>query len=346
MATRLYFHAAASGQSGTLPSAEQSATYTETAHFDAQTVNKSMTTSAGTSVASLTRAPPATSAQTYYVTKFISPPIYQTSVAANTWVYGFGTSESSTSHNFPVSGNNAAVAIHIYVWRPSNGSYVGAIRDGTTAGTVDEGGTGNRFHVVNVTGSAVNNVQNGDVIIVEIWFQCTSSVTTGTIGWYYDGATDYAENATSATDPASYIETPETLVLTAPQNIEKVLTAETVTFTEPNPPARLRTHNVAKTLTTETLDIQQQSMTRLAAKSRAQTTETVSISEAPATARLVQKARPLTAELLSVVEGLDREATTSGPKSIEKALTTETLTTTEQSFARQANKWRKISRPL
>lgn len=320
MATRFYFHAASSGVSGTLPSTEQS-TISENGHVDAQTVNRSMSTSIGTSEATLTLTTNATvSAQNYYITKFVSPLIYQTSISANTWVYAFSAMEgTAAAQNWPVSGTNKAVYVNIYVWRPSNGSLVGTIRDGTSAATVDEASVSTKaYHIVNVTGSAVNNVQNGDVIIIEIWFQITQGGATSynTNNFYYDGTTVYAENG-SAASAASYLETPETLALTAPQNITKTLATETLTISEGLD--RTAIHNKAKSLTTETLTITEPNAPVIqSAKQRIQTTET-----------------------LDITESVSQEYTSGGPKNITKGLTTETLSITESS-TRQSGKWRRI----
>lgn len=207
MATKFYFHAANSSVAGTLPSTEQSS-LTIGQSFDAQTVNRSMSTTIGTTQATLSRTP-VIGATNYYVTKFISPKIYQTSIAANTWTYGFTASETATTQNFPVSGNNQSVRVNCYVWRPSDGTKVGTILDGTTASTVDEGSANSQtYHIVTFSGSQVTGVQDGDVIVFEVWFIVNSTVSTGTITFYYDGTTEGTENGTT-TSAASNISTPE-----------------------------------------------------------------------------------------------------------------------------------------
>ena len=219
MTTRLYFHLASSAVGGTLPTAAQS-TLTADVNGDAQTVNRKMNTTVGAAQGEVDITTNATaSRQNLYFTKFVSEPIYQSSVAANTWTYGFCAWTIVAATNYPVDGTNKAVYIHIYVWRPSDGSYVGAILDGNTAATVDEGvADTDTYHIVNLTGLAVPDVQNGDVIVVEIWFQVTqANATARATSFMFDGANVYTDNAESPSGAAAgYIETPETLNFTAP----------------------------------------------------------------------------------------------------------------------------------
>ena len=87
MATRLFLHSSTSGlPSGTLPSAEQSS-LTAAVTFEANdATNRRLTRAIGTSQTSLTKASTATTSQTvYYIARWVSDPLTQTSVAANTW---------------------------------------------------------------------------------------------------------------------------------------------------------------------------------------------------------------------------------------------------------------------
>ena len=227
MATKLYFHAATNPLSN-LPTTEQSS-LTSNKVVDAVTVNRLMDTNIGTTPASLVLTSNNTSsAQNYYFTKFVSPPLYQSAISANTWTYAFAAKESSTSANFPVTTNNKAVWVNVYVWRPSNSSKVGTIRDGTTTATVDEAGANvEANHVVTFSGAEVLNMQDEDVLVIEIWFQITQGAATAyTDTFYYDGTTESADNAT-VTTPASNISTPEDLVLTIPP-VDCTVTGKTV----------------------------------------------------------------------------------------------------------------------
>ena len=159
----------------------------------------------------------AVTSRNYYVTTFVSNPINQTGIAANTWTYAFSASESSTSCNFPCAATNQAVRVNCFVWRPSTGAKVGTILDGNTAITVDEGAVNvQAFHIVTFTGAAVASAAPGDVIIFEVWFVVTSTISTSqTLAFYYDGTTEYAENGTAG-NAASYLSTPENLVFQSP----------------------------------------------------------------------------------------------------------------------------------
>jgi hypothetical protein len=256
-----------------------------------------------------------TSARNYYVSRWVSPVIYQTSVAANTWNYAFSASESATSCNFPETGNNGPVYVCCYVWKPSDGTKYGDILDGNTASTVDEGTAGQvKGHVVAFTGSAVSSLTSGDACIVfEAWFQVTSTVTTSqTLAFQYDGTTEFTENATGLTQAASYIETPETLQWTAPQNITKTL-SDTISISHTGYP------------------------TRLAEKIRGPSTQTVTSSET--VARLAEETRTA-ADTTTSGDSVSRTVTGGGPTNIERG-SSDTVTTGD-SHTRIAGKWRRI----
>jgi uncharacterized protein (UPF0147 family) len=212
MATTLYFHAASNGLAN-LPTDEQSTLTPDANKSDAVTVNRSMNPTVGASPVFLGITSTAdTGAHNYYFGRFVSEPLVSvTSISANTWTYKFAASSANASGNFPCSSTNKAVNVTCYVWRPGTGK-LGNILDGASAATVDEGTAGvQTYHIVSFTGSAVNSVQNGDVIVFEVWFQITQAAATGYVDrWFYDGTTDSAENAT-VTTPASCIITPQTL---------------------------------------------------------------------------------------------------------------------------------------
>jgi hypothetical protein len=219
MATRMYFHAANSTVSGTLPSTEQS-TLTATKNGDAQTVNRLMDTTIGTSQTSIMIVSNAsTSAQNFYFTKFVSLPLNQTNITAQTWTYNFAAKEELTTNQFPVSGSSDELYINIYVWRPSTGAKVGTIFDNATAaGVVNEppANTEEAFQTP-VTGTAVASAAVGDVIIAEIWFQCTQgSATAGDNFFYFDGTTVTTSLDTTVSNHASFLETPQNLVFVSP----------------------------------------------------------------------------------------------------------------------------------
>ncbi len=213
MATRLYFHAANSTVSGTLPSTEQNTALAPTLNVDAQNVNRSMNVTIGTSSThtSLTRASAASTATTaYYFTRFVSDPLAAQTIAAGTWTLNFASSESNASANFPTNGGTQTIPITCYVWRPSTGAKVGDILNGTSVASFNE-----------VTGPAVNNgtfagssvvVQAGDVICFEFIFNTTQGTTTSrTIGIYFDGNTVNTTDDAAVTALAAFLEHPGTI---------------------------------------------------------------------------------------------------------------------------------------
>ena len=312
MATRLYFHAANSGVSGTLPSTEQSS-LTLSKQADAVTVNRSMDTTIGTSETSLSIAQ---GTGTYYYTKFVSPLIYQTSIAANTWLYRFGAESDDTGNNFPVSGNNIAVRVTAYVWKPSNGTKYANIIDSTSAATVDEGSAGFKlWKVTTFAGSQVTGLTSGDAVIVfEVWFSI--AVGTGPSGnclIYFDGTDDTYGDGAIITSGASFIETPEDLAFSAGQNIERALPTETITVSET-------------------------SLSKLKGSVKAQS-ESISVSET--INRLTTKQRPLSTETITTSDTVARTVSSGQPNNVEKTIT-EAQTTVTDTVGRQANKWRTI----
>lgn len=214
MATRFYFHNAIDSTDG-LPIEEQS-TLSLNRSVDSGSTNRQMNSTVGTSEATLQLTSIAsTSQQNYYVTRFVSPALGVTSIAANTWTYTFTASTNSLQANFPVSGTNQPVYVNCYVWRPSTSTKIGTIQDGNTLSTVDEGNAFQQhYHIVNFMGSAVSSMQATDVLCFEVWFRITQSSATGyTDNFRFDGTTVYSDNEISS-NAASYLETPEDLAAT------------------------------------------------------------------------------------------------------------------------------------
>ncbi len=220
--TRFYFHNVANATTG-LPTTEQSTlTVGQSAEGGtASALNKTMNTTIGTGQVSLAMTPSGTAAKNCYYTRFVSVPLFQTSIAANTWTYNFAAAEGSTFTNFPVSGTNQPVRVNCYVWRPSTSAKIGTILDGNTASTVTEG-TNNqiRSQHTTFTGAAVASMQNGDVIILEIWFIVTPQVSFACT-FYYDGTTVNTTAGSTVTNHASFLETPETLTLAGAQHFDR-----------------------------------------------------------------------------------------------------------------------------
>jgi len=220
--TKLYFHNATSAVAGTLPSNEQS---TKTPHdvYEAASINRSMNTTIGT--AQVTKSfniaeNVAAGGVDLYVTKFISEPLNQTGLSANTWTYNFAcrSSDNTAVDDYPTGVTpSTAVPLCCYVWRPSTGAKVGNILDGDGSGFYDVGFDANNQTVEksqhgSFTGSAVASTAVGDVIVFEAWVTIsTDGVDPSTLSYYFDGTTETLADGTTVSNHASFIETPQNL---------------------------------------------------------------------------------------------------------------------------------------
>lgn len=211
----MYFHPGTSAITN-LPTAEQSA-LTATKSADAATLNRTMDTTLGdgqNSIALTSNA--STSAQTYYFCRFVSPLLNQTNVTAQTWTFNFAASESQSSAQFPAGGSGDELYVCVYVWRPGTGK-IGTVFDSQTAATANEPAvnTETAFNI-SVSGAAVASAAIGDVIICEVWFECTqTSSTASTNTFYFDGITVTTTNDTTVSNHASFIETAQNLTFQA-----------------------------------------------------------------------------------------------------------------------------------
>jgi hypothetical protein len=211
LTTKLYLHRTEITSPGTLPSGEQSSLTADANLFDNEDgtenrlMDKSISTAAQTSLTNTSTGD--TSSHNYYIARWVSPQLNQTSVAANTWTVEFAASESNAAANFPVTTSAAARPV-CYVWKPSNGTKYGNIIDGA-GGTVSESGTTQTVLTYTFSGSAVSSLTAGDAVIVfELWAIVTQGNTTQrTQTVFYDGTT---ENSTS--NEAAFISTPENLL--------------------------------------------------------------------------------------------------------------------------------------
>lgn len=211
MTTTFYLHAASSTQSGTLPTTKQS-TKSTVVNFDTQTVNRTMDTTIGTSQLdmSITQA----GSGGYYVSRFISPPLNQTSIAANTWTQGFGYYCNSLTPIYPSDGS-FKMTLCVYVWRPSTGAKIGTVVDTTNSGTNHTASsTTEKTVFVTYTGSAVAGVQSGDVLAMELLV--TSNANSSFV--YHaciDGTTTISADNASTSSAAAFISTPENITFTS-----------------------------------------------------------------------------------------------------------------------------------
>ena len=211
MATRLYFRSQTDSTSG-LPTAEQSSISALKNMEGSQTTNRQMTTAIGSSQTGITDTVVNETAHNLYFTRFVSPALSVSSIAANTWTYNFSTEQSNALGNFPVVTSGSVRAV-CYVWRPSSSTKIGTIRDGTTtSGDVNEpAASTQKAHHTTFTGAEVLSVSAGDVIIFEVWFTVDPAVGGGStvVSFYYAGNTANTTKDATVSNHASFIETPQ-----------------------------------------------------------------------------------------------------------------------------------------
>ena len=179
-----------------------------------------MDTTIGTSQTSLANTSLAfTTQKTYYVARFVSSLLGQTSIAANTWTYSFAAQQNNTVARFPLLSANPAY-LSLYVWRTSTQTKLGLIFDGATPNITYTTGVTERAFTTTVSGSAVSSINSGDdVLVLEVWFKTTQGNASGGYiqTFYFDGTTENLTNNTTGSNHASLISTPETITFyTAP----------------------------------------------------------------------------------------------------------------------------------
>jgi len=235
MATRLYFRSATSGLSN-LPTTEQSA-LTASKSVDAATVNRTLSETIGTGQTSLSMTTNAVSTlQTLYFGRFVSLALNMASLPAQTWTYNFATMQDSSFANFPTSSTNLPVYVCCYVWRPSTTSKLGNVLDGDSASAYDEiaGGSEKVGHGT-FSGAAVNSMQDGDVLVFEVWFRIThNNATARNVSWYYDGTTANTVKNTTVSNHASFIESPQDFTFSSGGS-PTVMTPNAVVAVHPKP---------------------------------------------------------------------------------------------------------------
>jgi hypothetical protein len=229
MATRFYLHRALSTIPGTLPSTQQSVITTNQT-FDAVTVNKSMdTTVSAVAQADITATKtPTANPSRNYMTRFISQPLGQTSIAANTWTNIIAGWASSSTPWYP-SDSTAHNMSALMVWRPSSGTKIATIFDNTNSSntTSQSGATTEKTSLFTYVGSAVATISIGDVLIFE-QFVSSNTTSSTTFHYGYDGSTISTTDIATNTNLAAYLETPETLTFTPPA-ITSTVTGKTNT---------------------------------------------------------------------------------------------------------------------
>jgi hypothetical protein len=186
--TKFYFHDAATTNTGTLPSGEQSASAPSVTAAGG-TAQRSMDGTAGAKQVSATLTSLAnTSAQPSLFRMFQSAPLQAQTIGAGTWQLSMAASEANTNANMNL-------CMCLYVWRPSTGAIVGTrIVDSpsTNTGNVTEPGTSQTAVTdTSISGGSVT-VQNGDILVCEIWHDSTvqGNATARVETFYYDGTTE------------------------------------------------------------------------------------------------------------------------------------------------------------
>lgn len=246
MATKLYLHRTEITTPATLPSTEQSSLTPDANLFDNEDGSENRLMNTTISVAAQTTLQNTqtgdTNAHNYYVARWVSPQLNQTSVAANTWTVEMGIKEANANANFPRSGAGAN-RICAYVWKPSNGTKYGNILDGNTAADGEEATTSQTVSTFTFTGAAVSSLTAGDAVIVfELWAIVTQGTATARIvNVYYDGTTE-----ASTTNEAAWISTPETIAFT--QFITRSI-SETIGFSPAVAEAALKLRAISETIT-------------------------------------------------------------------------------------------------
>jgi len=214
MATRLYFHNATFSGSGTYPSGTYPSV-TKNFSFTNSATLKQMNTTKGSSQASQTGTTVAsTSAQNGYVGMWVSPPLVAQTIdlaALSASALRVGCAESNTNSNF------SPLAICAYIWRPSTGARISVFFGGVSS-ILDAGCASGKPSAASTEQQALSNalasginpvVQDGDVIVIELWTKITQSMATSyTATFYYDGTVDPTATNTATSSAASYIEFP------------------------------------------------------------------------------------------------------------------------------------------
>ena len=214
--SRFYFHSTFYSVAGILPTTNQSSMavdYNVDLISNSRTMDRTRSTTLQKSLSkSISSAWFTTS--NYYITRFISPILGQFSIAANTWKYSISAvnTSSPSTDKAPTRTNTNPGPIHInvYVWRPSTGAKIGTIYDGDTSNVAQYSDSNQRTAYATFAGSAVNNMQQTDVLVVECWMHIYNSFFgSQTPTFYFDGTTVNTTDGAVVSNHAAFLETPE-----------------------------------------------------------------------------------------------------------------------------------------
>lgn len=217
MATKLYFtdDFASNSVSGTLPSGEQSAATASVSGTATPFYLSTVIGGASSSGASLSSLASATQQKDFFRTHCTLPLDGTQTVGNGTVTLAVVGQESSLNANLVIN------ALHIFSWRPSTGAKIATLVDQPNSlsfFTVSEPGAINKKYqmVASLNLSPGFSVQDGDVIVVEVWGVFTQdSATSYTVTFWRDGNTEPTIDGAVVDPgvfPASYISFPETIV--------------------------------------------------------------------------------------------------------------------------------------
>src|SRR6476646_2406017 len=192
---KFYLHAAATGDTGTLPFSGQVVSPSESGSTGPQD-NRAMDATIGTSQSSLPISISHLASGDTPVDRWVSAPLATQDIAAGSWTLSFAGSRTV--------GGTTNVRAFLGVWRPSSGSLFGTIFD-ITDGSANIASTAETLGSITYGSAAgVTGVLDGDILVLEIY--ASSLVTDTTFTFYYDGTTE-----SSTTSEASNLNAPAAL---------------------------------------------------------------------------------------------------------------------------------------
>lgn len=109
---------------------------------------------------------------------------------SDTWTVNPGLRRESSTNA------NVFLALSIYVWRPSTSTRVGFIYDANTQ-LGAEWPTTAAASSYTIIGNAINNILDGDVLVVELWYtaaQAMATSYTAQLSWGLDGFIESPSN--------------------------------------------------------------------------------------------------------------------------------------------------------
>jgi hypothetical protein len=215
MTQRFYAHDAATGLAGTLPSAYQVGTVSQTAAGSA--TNRTMDGTLGAAqVSAVVTTAAVTSVQASTFRRFLSGALAAQTISANpTLSWSVGAAEANANSDMFETGSAV-----VYIWRPGTGAVVGFLcgLNATDSGLTEPGTTQTACTATRAQTRPAITVLTGDILVWELCSQQSQAMGTGyTNTVFYDGATEG-----SVTDIASYLDLGFDLVMFTPPAPERV----------------------------------------------------------------------------------------------------------------------------